>query len=103
HLRLQSIELHDAALSRLVEKGDLVVPDVDADNLRRPLSGTHHLPLSREPLARSEIGVVLVGEAAHQAPARSGDLRRVERKVLVLGELKRNRLYLAEPGRAAKL
>ena len=61
------------------------------------------LPSAREALAGREIGIVLVGQAAHQAAAGAGDLRRIERKVLVLRELQRDRLDLAQPGGAAEL
>src|SRR5262249_36108214 len=44
----------------------------------------------------------LVGEAAHQPPACARDLAGVERELLFLGHLERDRVELLEPGGAAE-
>jgi len=46
---------------------------------------------------------VLVDQAAHQPPADPGELRRVERQLLVFRHLDRDRLEVAQEGRAAQL
>src|SRR4030042_898915 len=49
------------------------------------------------------VRIVLVDQAAHQPPADPGELRRVERQLLVLRHLDRDRLEVAQEGRAAEL
>ena len=46
---------------------------------------------------------MLVFQAAHQTAAYTGDLRRIERKVLVLGHVDGDRVKVVEVGRAAQL
>src|SRR5207245_9722850 len=68
-----------------------------------PAGRAHPLALLGEPLPRLHVEVVLVAETAQQPPAPSGDLRGVEREVLVLGERQAHGPELREPARAAVL
>ena len=65
--------------------------------------GVERLPLAGEALARRHVELVLVLEAAEQPAAAAGDLGRVEREVLVLGEREADGRELGEPGGAAVL
>src|SRR5690606_15495630 len=61
------------------------------------------LPLARELLPGLQVGLVLVGQTAHETAAAAGDLRRIQRQPLVLGQLEADRLDLAQPRRATQL
>src|SRR5690606_35668374 len=62
----------------------------------------YHAALAREAFAGGEIGVVLIGQAAHEPPARPRDLGWIERKILILCELQRDRFDFAQPGGATE-
>src|SRR5690606_2544249 len=83
------------ALALLIHQRDHVAPDVDGDHLLRAASCTQNAPLAGKALAGGEVRVVFIGEAAHEPPTRARDLRRVQREILVLGELQRDRFDLA--------
>src|SRR6185436_16040477 len=57
----------------------------------------------RERAAELDVRLVLVAEAALEAPAHPRELRRVERQALLLRHLDRDRLELLQPRRAAQL
>src|SRR5690606_35209951 len=103
HFLLQIRERNGAAAAILVTERHALAPDIHADHLLASERRLQRASLAREPLAGCDVRVVLVGEAAHEAPAAAGDLCRVERESLVLGELQADGLELAQPGRAAQL
>ncbi len=102
HFSAQRVELDDASLPRLVQQRDLVVPDVDGDHLFRALRRADRFPFPGKTLSGGEVRIVFVRQAAHQPATGAGNLRRVEREVLILGELQGDRLDLPEPGGAAE-
>src|SRR5690606_23733364 len=102
HLRLQLLQTECAAVAALVTQEDAFPPDIHRDHLF-PADGRHQgAALAREPLARLDVRIVLVGETAHETPAAAGDLRRIQRQALVLGQLEAHRLQLAQPRGAAE-
>src|ERR1051326_1699290 len=77
--------------------------DVDGEHPLGTGGGAQDSTLFGEALARLHVEVVLVAQAAEQAPAPARDLRRVERQVLILGERKTHGAELGRPARAAVL
>ena len=73
------------------------------DDLAAALGGIDNAALTRRDLLELGGGLVLVFQAAHQTAANTGDLRRIERKVLVLGQVDGDRMKVVEVGRAAQL
>ena len=73
------------------------------DDLAAALGGIDNAALTRRDLLELGVGLVLVFQAAHQTAAYTGDLRRIERKVLVLGHVDGDRMEVVEVGRAAQL
>ena len=68
-----------------------------ATTFSSPRAVSSGLPLLRESLAALHVELVLVAQAAHQAAARAGDLRWVERQALVLGYAEIHRPQLGQP------
>jgi hypothetical protein len=60
--------------------------DVHRHHALGALTGAERLALLGEPFTRCDIELVLVLETAEQAAAAAGDLGRVEREMLILGE-----------------
>src|SRR6202011_5030320 len=77
--------------------------DVDAHDFFLSDCRRHELAFLRETLATLDVELVLVAQAAHQAPARAGDLRRIERQTLILGNAEIDGSELGEPRRGAIL
>ena len=74
-----------------------------ATTFSSPLRRREDLPFLREALPALHVELVLVAQAAHQPPARAGDLRRVERQPLVLRDAEVDRAQLGQPRRRAVL
>ena len=74
-----------------------------ASTFSSPSAWRRMLPFLREALAALHVELVLVAQAAHQAPARARDLRRIERELLVLRDLQVHRAQLGQPRRRAVL
>src|SRR5947208_1546626 len=100
---LQLLEHHDPLVAAIDPDGHGLAEHIHRQHALEPHRGAQHSPLLGEPLARLHVEVVLVAEAAQQPPAPAGDLRRVERQVLILGERQAHRPQLGEPARAAVL
>src|SRR5947199_8992784 len=94
---------HDARGSGLAAERYLFREDVHREDLLQPDAGAQRLAFLGEPLAGLHVEIVLVAEAAQQPAAPAGDLRRVEREVLVLGERQTHGPELGQPARAAEL
>jgi hypothetical protein len=68
-----------------------------------PCTRLDGLALLRETLAAAHVEVMLVPEAAEQAATPAGNLRRVERQMLILGQGEAHRAQLWQPTGAAVL
>ena len=77
---------NDAGALFLAPEEDPLAEDVDRDDLLGADRGSQGLAFLGEALAGGDVEVVLVLEAAEQPAAPAGDLRWVEREVLVLGQ-----------------
>jgi hypothetical protein len=73
------------------------------DDLPRTRRGIDPLTDAGHLLMRLHIERVLVLQAAHQPPARSGDPQRVHRQVLILGHPHRHRLEVLQERRTAQV
>jgi len=82
---------------------DALAEDVDRDHFFLALCGLQHLAFAREALAGRDVELMLVPQTAEQAATAAGDLRRVEREVLILREGEADGRELAQPGAAAIL
>ncbi len=94
-------ELHqgnDARAVFLAAQEDPLPEDVHRDDLLGPRDVASIFPSLGKRLPRRDVELVLVLEAAEQPAAAAGDLRRVEREVLVLGERQADGRELREPG-----
>jgi hypothetical protein len=96
-------EGHDAQLAVDGAQRHALAEDVVADHLLLALRGGEDAALLGEALALLDVEVVFVAQRTHQAAARAADLRRVQREVLVLGDVQVHRAELGEPGRRAVL
>src|SRR5512143_2952583 len=103
HLLVQPVERDDAGAVVLGAQRDAVAEDIHGQHPLGPYGGLQHLPFLGEALAALDIEVVLVVEAAQQPAAGAGDLRRIEREVLVLGDGEVDRPQLGKPAGAAIL
>ena len=74
-----------------------------ATTFSSPRFGANDLSFLRKALAALHVELVLVAQAAHQAPARAGDLRRIERQPLILRDAEVHRAQLGQPRRRAVL
>ena len=80
---------------------DALAEDVVRDDFLLAAAGDEDASFLGEALSALHVELVLVAQAAHQPPARAGDLRRVEREPLVLGDAEVHGAQLGEPrGRA---
>src|SRR4051794_25345922 len=110
-LRSGVVTLLDEVLERDLDLGVIVRASDDrglpqhvlADDLAVTLHRAHPHADPRQLASHLEIRLVLVAQAALQAAAHAGKLRRVERETLLLRHLHGNRLELAQPRRAAEL
>src|SRR3954468_9934382 len=84
--QLELRQRNDAGSVLLVSEKDPLPEYVDGDDLLGAHRCSKGLPLLGEALAGGDIKVVLVLEAAEQPAASAGDLRRIERQVLVLSQ-----------------
>src|SRR5262245_15375290 len=73
------------------------------DHLALALQRLHPAADLRERASERDVGLVLVAEAALQPAAHPRELRRVQREVLCLRHLDRDRVELAQPRAAAEL
>src|SRR3989304_3712430 len=82
---------------------DALAEDVHGLDPLLAARGPKHFPFLRKALAAGHVELVLVTEAAQQASAAAGDLRRVQREPLVLGQREADRLWIPAPRGAAIL
>src|SRR5262245_54479088 len=82
---------------------DRLPQDVLADDAAVALDALDARPHRRQLAAHLLVRGVLVAQAALEPPALSRELRRVQGQTLFLHHLDRDRLELAQPGRAAQL
>jgi len=75
----------------LVPEEYALAKDIYRDHLLRPHRSLQRFAFLREALARGDVKVVLVFQAAKEPATASGDLRWVEREMLILGEAKIHR------------
>ena len=87
----------------LVAEEDPLPEDIDRDHLLRTDRCPQRLALLGKPLAGGDVEIVLVLEAAEQPATAAGNLGRVEREMLILGQPEVDRGELLEPGGAAVL
>src|SRR5690606_14486237 len=87
----------------VVPEEDPLAEEVHGHHALRAPPGAQRLAGAGEALARGDVEVVLVLEAAEQAAAPAGNLRGVERERLVLGEAQADGGEFPEPGGAAVL
>src|SRR5262245_40373046 len=67
------------------------------------LDARHFAADRRQRALEPQVRFVLVAQATLEPPAHAGELRRIEREVLLLGHLDRDRVEFPQPRRAAKL
>ena len=96
-LLLELDERQRAHLALDSTQRDALVEDVDAHDFLFAERGGDDLSFLRESLAALDVELVLIAQAAHQAAARAGDLGRVERQPLILGDAEVHRSQLREP------
>src|SRR5688500_2775893 len=77
--------------------------NVDRQHLFLAPGGHDDLSFLGEALATLDVELVLVAQAAHETPARAGDLRGIQRKALVLRDTEVDRAKLRQPGSGAVL
>ena len=73
------------------------------DHLAAPLGRIDHAALPGRDLLQLGIGLMLILQAAHQTAAHAGNLRRVERQVLVLRHVDGHRVEIVQIRAAAQL
>src|SRR5256884_4384910 len=104
HFRRELIERHHARVAPPFQANRPgLAEDVHGEYALGTRGGAQDPALLGEAFARLHVEVVLVAEAAEQAPAAARDLRRVERQVLILGERQAYGPELRQPARAAVL
>ena len=96
------MELVEAVVIAVLQPGvDRLLERVGVDDLRDALGREHDLVALGQLLARLDVLLVLVHQAAAQATAHSRDLFGVERDALLLGHLDADRAELGQEHRAA--
>src|SRR3954447_10792076 len=98
HLEPQLVQWNDAGAMLLIPEKDAFPEDIDCNDPFSPHRCSDGLSFLGESLSSSHIEVMLVLEAAQQAPASAGDLRGIEGEMLVLRQTKIDGRELLEPG-----
>ena len=103
HLVAQLGERDRAQLAVLAAQRHALAEDVVRDDLLLALRRANDPAFLRKALAALHVELVLVAQAAHQPPARAGDLRRIERQPLILRDAEVHGTQLGQPRRRAVL
>jgi len=98
------VQGHFLFLAVLGVDGKSLAEEVGTENLHGPLAGLILLADLGAAALELLVGALLIGQAAEQPAAHAGNLRRVQKEILLLGHLDGHRLELAdESGAAAHL
>ena len=103
-LAVQNVERENARFARGSAQGDLFAENIIGDDFLLAEERDEDSPFLGEALALLHVELVLVSQAAHEAPARAGNLCRVERReALVFGDTRFDGAQIREPAGAAQL